>query len=77
VTDGVNAQSAATVQVTVVDPNVVNAFGLTASVSADRALRWTDNASNERFLRGRALRQKKAGVCARSHVPVGGVRRKR
>jgi PKD repeat protein len=76
VTDNVGAQSAATVQITVVDPNVVNApSGLGASVSGKVVtLRWTDNASNETgFYVERALKPRKgAAVYARvATVPVG------
>jgi PKD repeat protein len=76
VTDDVGAQAVATVKITVVDPNVVNApSGLAASVSSKVVtLRWTDNASNETsFYVERALKPKKgSAVYARvATVPAG------
>jgi C1A family cysteine protease len=76
VTDNVGAQGTATVKITVVDPNVVNApSGLAASISGKVVtLRWTDNASNETgFYVERALKSGKgAGVYARvATVPSG------
>jgi hypothetical protein len=76
VTDNVGAQAAATVKITVVDPNVVNApSGLAASISGKVVtLRWTDNAGNETgFYVERALKSGKgAGVYARvATLPAG------
>jgi PKD repeat protein len=69
VTDNVGAQGTATVRITVIDPNIINApSGLSASVSAKVVtLRWTDNASNETgYYVERALKSGKgAGVYSR------------
>jgi thermitase len=76
VTDDAGAQAAAAVQITVADPNVVNApSGLAANVSGKVVtLRWKDNASNETGLYiERALKSGRgAGVYARVAVlPAG------
>jgi len=76
VTDNAGAQGAATVKITVTDPNVVNApSGLAASVSGKVVtLRWADNSSNESgFYIERALKSGKgAGVYARvATLPAG------
>jgi C1A family cysteine protease len=77
VTDNAGAQGAATVKITVADPNVVNApSGLAASASSKVVtLRWTDNASNESgFYVERALKSGKgAGVYARVATLAAGV----
>jgi C1A family cysteine protease/PKD repeat protein len=76
VTDNAGAQGAATVKITVADPNVVNApSGLAASVSGKVVtLHWADNSSNESgFYIERALKSGKgAGVYSRvATLPAG------
>lgn len=73
VTDNTGATSAASVSITVIDPNVLNApSNLAASVSGKTVtLRWTDQSGNETGFR--LERAVKTGKSYGSYTPIGTV----